>query len=101
MKRELIVLLVFSVLLGACTKKKLPKTVSQQKMEEIYNEIKTPYKYGLVLIPDSSSFKMDCPTIFRKDNKWVMTYIVFDGRGYETWLAQSDNLLQMGYSWAK
>ncbi|WP_201301081.1 glycoside hydrolase family protein [Sunxiuqinia indica] len=62
-------------------------------MEEIYKEIKTPYKYGLVLIPDSSSYKMDCPTIFRKDNKWVMTYIVFDGRGYETWLAQSDDLI--------
>lgn len=93
MRRELIVLIVFSVLFGACAKKELPKTVSQQKMEEIYNEIKTPYKYGLVLIPDSSSYKMDCPTIFRKDNKWVMTYIVFDGRGYETWLAQSEDLI--------
>jgi predicted GH43/DUF377 family glycosyl hydrolase len=36
---------------------------------------------------------MDCPTIFRKNDKWIMTYIVFDGRGYETWLAKSDNLI--------
>jgi predicted GH43/DUF377 family glycosyl hydrolase len=93
MKRELFILLLFSVLLGACSQKKLPVTVSQEKMGKIYSEIKTPYKYGLVLVPDSNSYKMDCPTIFRKDNKWVMTYIVFDGRGYETWLAQSVDLL--------
>jgi len=44
-------------------------------------------------VPDSNKYKMDCPTIFRKDDKWIMTYVVFDGRGYETWMAQSDNLL--------
>jgi predicted GH43/DUF377 family glycosyl hydrolase len=62
-------------------------------MNEIYEEIKTPFKYGLILVPDSNSYKIDCPTIFRKNNKWVMTFIVFDGRGYETWLADSDNLI--------
>ena len=45
------------------------------------------------MVSDSNAYKMDCPTIFRHNNKWVMTYIVFDGRGYETWLAESDNLL--------
>jgi len=67
--------------------------VSAQRMREIYEEVKTPYKHGLVLVPDDDSKKLDCPTVFRKDSLWYMTYIVFDGRGYETWLAQSSNLL--------
>lgn len=69
------------------------KEVSFEKMKAIYEEVKTPYKYGLIMVPDSSNFKMDCPTIIRKDDKWVMSYIVFDGRGYETWMAESDDLL--------
>ncbi|MGE4587951.1 MAG: hypothetical protein AB7D05_11480, partial [Mangrovibacterium sp.] len=90
------ILIVLAVVLGSCgmgkKKQTPPETVSQEKMEAIYREVKTPFKYGLILVPDSNSCKMDCPTIFRKNNKWMMTYIVFDGRGYETWLAQSDNL---------
>lgn len=62
-------------------------------MEKIYEQIKTPYKYGLVLAPEDQSKKIDCPTVFQKDGKWFMTYFIFDGRGYETWLAESDNLL--------
>jgi len=68
--------------------------VPQRVMERIYEEVKTPYKYGLVIRPDHDSLKIDCPSVFRKGNHWYMTYIVFDGRGYETWLAQSDDLLQ-------
>ncbi|WP_345953460.1 glycosylase [Mucilaginibacter sp. PAMB04168] len=69
------------------------KTVSDKVMQEVYQEIKTPYKYGLVLTPDSNNRKMDCPTVFRKGNQWYMVYIIFDGRGYETWLAKSKDLL--------
>ncbi len=72
----------------------LPGSVSETKMQEIYEEIKTPWKYGLVLVPDNDSLKTDCPTVFRKNNKWFMTYFVFDGRGYETWLAESVDLLE-------
>ena len=67
--------------------------VPEQVMQKIYNEVKTPYKYGLVMVPPDGSKKMDCPTVFRKGKKWFMTYIIFDGRGYETWMAQSDDLL--------
>jgi predicted GH43/DUF377 family glycosyl hydrolase len=62
-------------------------------MGRIYGEIKTPHKYGLVLVPSDPSKKMDCPSVFRKGNKWYMTYLIYDGRGYETWLAESDDLL--------
>jgi predicted GH43/DUF377 family glycosyl hydrolase len=69
------------------------KTVPDSVMQRIYNEIKTPYKYGPVLMPDDDTKKIDCPSVFRKGSTWYMTYIVFDGRGYETWLATSSDLL--------
>ncbi len=62
-------------------------------MNKVYDEIKTPYKVGLILVPSDSAKMFDCPSVFRKGGKWLMTYLVFDGRGYETWLAQSKNLL--------
>ncbi|HPR30991.1 MAG TPA: hypothetical protein PLK12_02805 [Prolixibacteraceae bacterium] len=92
MKINFLLVVTIFILSVSCSKK-LPVDVSQDVMQEIYDEVKTPYKYGLVMVPDSNRYKMDCPTIFRKDNKWIMTYIVFDGRGYETWLAKSDDLL--------
>ena len=61
-------------------------------MQEIYEQVKTPYKYGLVIAPDGGR-KADCPSVFRQGKYWYMTYILFDGRGYETWLAKSSNLL--------
>lgn len=68
-------------------------TVPQAKMEEIYQQIKTPYKYGLIVVSETDSQKIDCPSVFRKGKKWYMTYLVFQGRGYETWLAESNDLL--------
>lgn len=92
---NLIFILLFSLLFSIklFAQKELPKIVHDDIMDKIYEEIKTPFKYGLILVPDSNLYKMDCPTIFRKNNLWYMTYIVFDGRGYETWLAESNNLL--------
>ncbi|MEO6733726.1 MAG: glycosylase [Ferruginibacter sp.] len=67
--------------------------IPPEQMTAIYNEVKTPHKYGLVLVPQDDSKKMDCPTVFRKGKMWYMTYLVFGGRGYETWLAKSSDLL--------
>ena len=67
--------------------------VSKKIMEQVYNEIKTPYKYGIVFKHPDSTKLMDSPTIFKKNGLWYMTYIVFDGKGYETWIAQSKDLL--------
>jgi len=47
-----------------------------------------------VMVPDNNSKKIDCPSVFRKGEAWYMTYIVFDGRGYETWLAKSNDLVE-------
>lgn len=69
-------------------------TVSQDEMEPIYKKVQTPYKYGLVVAPQDKKHMIDCPTVFHHNGLWYMTYLVFDGRGYETWIAQSDNLLE-------
>jgi len=62
-------------------------------MNRIFNEIKTPFKYGVVFQHPDTSKMIDSPTIFRENDIWYMTYIVFDGQGYETWLAVSEDLL--------
>lgn len=79
-------------LLGPVTLKK-DDGVPTAVMQDIYNTVRTPHKYGLVMVPSDNSRKMDCPSIFRRNGKWYMVYIVYDGRGYETWLADSKDLL--------
>ena len=69
------------------------KVISKERMQAVFDEIKTPYKYGVVFKHPDSAKMIDSPTIFREGGKWLMTYIIFDGQGYETWLAESDNLL--------
>lgn len=70
------------------------------EMQRIYDEVKTPYKYGMVVAPDDDHHQIDCPTVYRENSKWYMTYVCYngkggtDGRGYETWLASSDDLLK-------
>ena len=74
--------------------------ITRQDMQRIYEEVKTPYKYGLVIAPQDNSHKIDCPTVYKDNGKWYMTYVVYngkdglDGRGYETWMAESNDLLQ-------
>lgn len=74
--------------------------ISQNVMQKIYDEVKTPYKYGMVVAPKDNYHQIDCPMVYREGGKWYMTYVVYngkdgtDGRGYETWLATSDDLLQ-------
>lgn len=88
------ILFCSAVLMVSCGTEKLRKRdITETVMQEIYEEIKTPHKYGLVMVPTDNSYKMDCPSIFKKDGKWFMTYLIYDGRGYETWLAESEDLL--------
>ncbi len=95
MKKILLLILSLSCLVShaEAESKASPKVVPSKVMKQIYEEVKTPFKYGLVMVPPNDSKKMDCPSIFRKNTKWIMSYLIFDGRGYETWLAESDDLL--------
>lgn len=67
--------------------------VSPAEMKAIYEEVKTPYKYGVVLQPEKGQY-FDCPNVFRWGDAWYMAYVSTQDRiGYETCLARSDNLL--------
>jgi predicted GH43/DUF377 family glycosyl hydrolase len=67
--------------------------VPPEVMTNIFNEIKTPYKYGVVLNREEGE-SIDCPNVFRHDGRWYMMYVAIkDKVGYETFLARSDDLL--------
>ncbi|MEO9893379.1 glycosylase [Aurantibacter sp.] len=93
MKNLLLLIAAISVI--GCKQKDtaLNKVVPQEEMQKIFNEIKTPFKYGVVIEQPDDNKMVDSPTIFRKNDIWYMTYIVFNGQGYETWLSESEDLL--------
>jgi len=101
MIKEKRVMPAIAVLLGMCiyavSDSVIPakaggKHVSQTDMQKIYEEVKTPYKHGVILKPEPGKM-LDNPNVFRWQDKWYMLYIMFDSRGYETYLASSDDLL--------
>lgn len=109
MARDILFLLLLLVSTGASANAqrkgkdiaspKAQASVSQDEMRMVYEAARTPYKYGLVVAPQSNDRKFDCPTVFHKDGSWYMTYVCYngsggtDGRGYETWIAKSQDLL--------
>ena len=70
-----------------------PKVVSQERMKAIYEEVKTPYKAGMILLPGKNE-KIDNPCVFRHGDEWYMIFVVFDGKGYETHIAKSADLVK-------
>ncbi len=87
----ILVLMIYSC---GSQKEKEKNRVPLEVMEQVYSEVKTPFKYGVVFQHPDTTKKIDSPTIFRENDTWYMSYIVFDGQGYETWLAESRDLLQ-------
>lgn len=63
------------------------------------NLIKTPYKYNKLVVAASGlagefdSIYTDVPFLFRHNGKFCMTYVGFDGIGYQTALSVSDDLI--------
>src|SRR5215210_1751462 len=67
--------------------------VPETELERIYEEVKTPYKYGVVLRHEDGG-SVDCPSVFCFNGRWFMLYVgIKDKVGYETYLAGSDDLL--------
>jgi beta-xylosidase len=60
---------------------------------------RTPYKYGKLVLAASKEpgafdgRTVDCPFVFHHQGRFYMTYVGWDGTGYQTGLASSDNLL--------
>lgn len=74
-------------------------SISHEKMEEIYNMLKTPYKFGAIIKDDE--YWTDSPTVFRYNGKWYMFFIKihknYEQSGYETHLSSSDDLFHWRY----
>lgn len=85
---------LFCICFTSCQEKGNPSGVEPEVMQKIYDEIKTPYKYGVVFKHPDATKMVDSPTIFRHHDRWLMSYIVYDGQGYETLLAESEDLLE-------
>lgn len=66
--------------------------IPPEQMQKIYETVRTPHKYGIVLAPKEGHM-LDNPMVFRHGDAWYMLYIDFDGKGYETHLATSADLL--------
>ena len=99
MTTVLCAVVVMAAIGSECTLKRAPQSladdraVSPERMKAIYEEVKTPHKVGMVLEPEDGEM-LDNPTVFRHGKSWYMMFIRFDGKGYETHLAKSDDLLK-------
>src|SRR5580700_6024015 len=71
----------------------MPTEITPEEMQSIYDQTKTPFKFGIVLQPPEGSL-FDCPSLFRFNNRWFMLFVSNTEKiGYETHLAVSDDLL--------
>ncbi len=71
------------------------ETVPEVEMQRVYDTVKTPFKYGVVLRPDAPDESFDCPSVFRFGDRWYMLYVAIKGKvGYQTHLATSADLLR-------
>lgn len=70
-----------------------PRLVAPAVMQEIYGEVKTPYKYGVILEGREGEL-LDSPAVFRHGERWYMIFASHkDDIGYQGELAVSDDLL--------
>ena len=50
--------------------------ISDAVMNEIYEKVKVPYKYGVIL--KSDNYFLDSPVVFRCENAWFMSCVCID-----------------------
>jgi predicted GH43/DUF377 family glycosyl hydrolase len=68
--------------------------VTEAELQRVFEEVKTPYKFGVVLHSAGADELFDCPSVFRHGGQWYMLYVSIGNKtGYETHLAQSADLL--------
>jgi predicted GH43/DUF377 family glycosyl hydrolase len=94
-----VVCFAFSILFARAERTVLPtipagRLVDSNTLQNIFEEVKTPFKYGVVLRGADTNELVDCPSIFRRDGHWFMLYVAITNKvGYQTFLAKSDDLL--------
>ena len=90
----LILFIAVSIIAGPSS----AEEITPEQMKAIYEEAKTPYKYGIILEPPENK-SVDCPNVFRYGDKWYLVYVRLEKDsnnktlGYTTRLAVSDDLL--------
>jgi len=63
------------------------------------DRIATPYKLGKLVLSASGQegafdkISVDCPFVFHHDGRFYMTFVAYDGMGYQTGLASSTDLV--------
>ncbi len=69
-------------------------SVGRKEMQAVYEQVKTPYKYGVVIEPPAGKM-VDGPTVFRHQGRWYMVYFQLEDKptGYTTHLAVSEDLV--------
>jgi predicted GH43/DUF377 family glycosyl hydrolase len=86
-------LTTLSAVLTAASLASADERISAAKMQAVFDEVKTPFKYGPLMEPETGQY-LDCPNVFRHNDSWYMIYVtITDKVGYETCLARSDNLV--------
>ena len=118
MSRKKLILTLMCLLGGSLAARQVIPAKTDQKevppevMQQINEETKVPFKYGVVL-KGSNGHTADCPNVFRRGDLWYMVHNEFDGYssqpasspdqhappgrsrqgGYSTHLASSPDLL--------
>jgi predicted GH43/DUF377 family glycosyl hydrolase len=70
------------------------RLLTDETMQRIYEEVKTPFKFGVILKGAGTNDFLDCPSIFQSGEYWYMVYVAITNKiGYQTFLARSDDLL--------
>jgi hypothetical protein len=73
---------------GSLATARAAEPIDAATMQRVHDEVKTPFKYGVVLRGDSTNQLVDCLNIFRRDGKWLMMYVAISNKvGSETYLA--------------
>ena len=48
--------------------------VPSERMRQVYDEVKTPFKYGIVIQGETNQL-VDCASVFRQKDRWYMVYV--------------------------
>jgi predicted GH43/DUF377 family glycosyl hydrolase len=70
------------------------RSVDMNIMARVYEEVKTPFKFGVIVSGEDTNELVDCPSVFRSGDHWYMMFVANSNKvGYQTFLAKSDDLL--------
>lgn len=71
------------------------RAVDAATLQRVYDEARTPFKYGVVVKGENRDQMVDCPSLFFSGGHWYMMFVAFVNQtGYETYLARSGDLLR-------